>query len=426
MLVTSAVENRSRLQDVAQEIHDSRVKRAEATMKTIFQAQQTEEYDEEKVGRLHEHLKELLENNGIQQALLESERVLWESDDQYFYEWLNQCYASSIGTSLFRTLTELAPDTDPEDLHMDIDGNSIWITEAVPGSIGIITKIVDILKTKPYEFDLQMQDTLSYCDRQQLDSQLRIVAEFLKQEDQEVKEIFAEIRQELALDDQEKALKHLKRVLEKHGINATRDFVVSLLAKFLRPNSSSDTDMLIAQLVDFWQKEEARLTCTIDLRVIAVASLAIPDIRQLVQNVLQQISIEAVPDNSQIFNVLQSLLWLPCSTSCPDCIEEYHPFQQLAKPSRHLLQALVLADERIIVYGQENWVEQLKDELGTVYRARVSCLQEQLADCKMALLTLLIEPTDIGFQFFYPTIERVTRTGTRWAIEMRIREFAYV
>ncbi len=426
MLVTRAVEKRSHLQDVAPEIHTSRVERAEATMKTIFQAQQAEEYDEEKVGRLHEHLKQLLENDGIQQALLESERVLWAPDDPEFYEWLNQCYTSSIGTSLFTTLTDLAPDTDPEDLHMDIDGNSIWISEAVPGGIGIITKIVDVMKTRPYKFDLQMQDTLSYCDRQQLDSQLRVVAELVRQGDQEVNEVFAEMRQELVLDDQEKALKRLKRVLEQHGITATRDFVVSLLAKFLRPNSSSDTDTLIAQLVDFWQKEEARLNCTIDLRVIAVASLAIPAIRQQVQNVFQRISSETAPDNSQIFNVLQSLLWLPCTTSCPDCIEEYHPFQQLVKPSRQLLLALMQADERTIVYGQENWLEQLKEELGTTYRARVSCQQEQLADCKKSLLTLLVEPTDIGFQFFYPTIERITRIGTRWTIEMRIREFAHV
>jgi len=222
------------------------------------------------------------------------------------------------------------------------------------------------------------------------------------------------------------ALKCLKRVLEQRGIPATRDFVVSLFAKYLRPNSSSDTDTLIAQLVDFWQKEEARLNCSIDLRVIAVASLAIPAIQQQVQNVFQRISSETTPDPSQIFNVLQSLLWLPCTTSCPDCIEEYHPFQQPAKPSRQLLLTLVQANERTIVYGQENWLEQLKEELGTTYRARVSCQQEQLSDCKKSLLTLLVEPTDIGFQFFYPTIERIARVGTCWTIEMRIREFAYV
>ncbi len=426
MLVTRAVEKRCRLQDIAPEIHTSRVAMAEDTMKTIFQAQQAEEYGEEKVGRLHERLRQLLENDGIQQALQESERVLWAPDDTEFYDWLHQCYASSLGASLFTTLTSLVPDIDPEDLHMDIDGNSIWISEAVPGSIGIITKIVDVLKTRPHEFDLRMQDTLSYCGRQQLDSQLRMVAELVRQGDQEVNEVFAEMRQELVLDDQEKALKCLKRVLEQRGIPATRDFVVSLFAKYLRPNSSSDTDTLIAQLVDFWQKEEARLNCSIDLRVIAVASLAIPAIQQQVQNVFQRISSETTPDPSQIFNVLQSLLWLPCTTSCPDCIEEYHPFQQPAKPSRQLLLTLVQANERTIVYGQENWLEQLKEELGTTYRARVSCQQEQLSDCKKSLLTLLVEPTDIGFQFFYPTIERIARVGTCWTIEMRIREFAYV
>jgi hypothetical protein len=45
-----------------------------------------------------------------------------------------------------------------------------------------------------------------------------------------------------------------------------------------------------------------------------------------------------------------------------------------------------------------------------------------LLACKCALLA----PLGIGFQFFYPLSERITRAGTMWTIELRIREFAYV
>ena len=129
MLTLQSAKKQCSLAEAAQEVRQSRIELAEATMKIIFQAQQAEDAGEEKVGRLHEKLKQMIENSSIQQMLNDCELALWEPVDKSFCDWLQQCYASSLGAAPFTTLTKLAPDIDPDDLHMDLNGDHIWISK---------------------------------------------------------------------------------------------------------------------------------------------------------------------------------------------------------------------------------------------------------------------------------------------------------
>jgi hypothetical protein len=97
---------------------------------------------------------------------------------------------------------------------------------------------------------------------------------------------------------------------------------VALNTKFLRPNSDRDSDQLIAALVSEWKKQEARLGIIIDLRVMAVAAWRIPIIQSQIKALISRTGdgIYELEDN-QVFNLLQSLLWLKCTDSCPECIE---------------------------------------------------------------------------------------------------------
>ncbi|HEY1353882.1 MAG TPA: phospholipase D-like domain-containing protein DpdK [Ktedonobacteraceae bacterium] len=219
--------------------------------------------------------------------------------------------------------------------------------------------------------------------------------------------LFEELRQEAAIAAQHEALQRLKHVLEQRDIAATCELIVALLAKFRR-------------------RQEQRLHRVLDLRVVAVAALAEPTLKAGVLAQLACMHGAGQPEPGQVFNVLQSLLWFTCTTGCPDCIEESHPFQELVRPARHLLLALLHADEQAVVYGPPGWPERVRHDLETLYRARLLCEQEELLACKRELLDLLLEPVDIGFQFFYPLIEWITRTGTIWTIELRVREFAYI
>ncbi len=427
MLVAIAVTRQCDLREAAQEVKANRERLAERAMKVIFQSQQMEEDDDEdKVGRLHQKLMEYIADRVVQDALSDNEVVLWDQGDQGLHGWLRSCYMSSIGATLFTALVQLLPDLDADELVMDVEGDSIWISETTAGGIGLISRIADAIALRPREFDLQMLDTLQHCDREQLAGQLRTIAHQVDQSDAALAGAFAKVRDVVDLPRQVETRLALANILEDRGVPATRELIVALNAKFLRPNSSPDTDKLIATLVRFWQQEEERVGCTIDLRVMAVAALSIPEIKEQVKEVLERIGGPQMrTDESQIFNLLQSLLWLDCHDSCPDCIEAQQPYQELVRPSRSLLLTLLYPHAQPVVFGIPGWAEHVQRELTSVYHAQISCGQDSLEDCKKGLLDILTEPIEIGFQFFFPMVERIARTGRQWTIDISIRELMY-
>jgi hypothetical protein len=427
MLVAVAVTRQCNLREAAQEVKADREHLAERAMKVIFQSQQVEEDDEEdKVGRLHQKLMGYIADRVVQDALNDNEAVLWDQGDQGLHAWLHSCHMSSLGAVLFTALVQLLPDIDADDLVMDVEGDSIWISETTAGGVGLLSRIADAIALRPREFDLQMFDTLQHCDREQLAEQLRTIAHLVDQSDAALSSAFGKVRDVADLPRQLETRQELASILEARGVPATRELIVALNAKFLRPNSSPDTDKLIATLVRLWQQEEERIGCAIDLRVMAVAALRIPEIKEQVGEVLERIGgSQARTDASQIFNLLQSLLWLNCHDSCPDCIEVQQPYQELARPSRALLLTLLYPHAQSIVYGMPGWKEHVQRELASAYHVQISCEQDHLEDCKRSLLDILIEPIEIGFQFFFPAVERLARTGRQWIINMSIRELMY-
>ena len=175
-----------------------------------------------------------------------------------------------------------------------------------------------------------------------------------------------------------------------------------------------------------WQQEERRIGCAIDLRVMAVAALRITEIREQVVIVLKRIGgPSAKVSEPQIFNLLQSLLWLNCHDSCPDCIQTSQPYQTLVQPSRSLLLMLLQPQSEPITYSSPQWRENLLLQLTSQYQARITCEQTLLEECKQELLTLLTEPIEIGYQFHFLTVERLALTDNRWIIYLHIQELLY-
>lgn len=427
MLVAVAVTRQCGLREAAEQVRVNREYLAEKAMRVIFQSQRVEEDDEEdKVGRLHQKLMEYMADRVVQDALGNNEAFLWDHGDPGLHAWVRSCYISSIGATLLTALLQLLPDLDTDELVMDVEGDNIWISETTAGGIGLISRIADAIALRPREFDLQMLDTLQHCDREQLAGQLRTIAHLVDWSDEALAAAFAKIRDVADLPRQVETRMALANILEDRGVPATRELIVALNAKFLRPNSSLNTDKLIATLVRFWQQEEERIGCAIDLRVMAVGALSIPEIKEQVKEVLEGIGgTQGRADESQIFNLLQSLLWLDCHDSCPDCIEVQQPYQELVRPSRSLLLTLLYPHAQPVEYGMPGWKEHVQRELISAYHVQISCEQDSLEDCKKDLLDILTESVEIGFQFFYPIVERIARTGRQWTIDISIRELMY-
>lgn len=426
MLVATAVARQVDLPTAAEEVSRTRATLAERTMDVIFQSQRADEEDDlERSGRLRQRLADLIAAPEVAAALADCGAVLWAAPDAELGAWLQECYAASLGATLFDAVTRVAPDIDPDDLTMDVEGDTIWIAERTPGGVGIIQRIAEATTLRPRDLDLQLLDTLRHCDRELLASQLSAVASLIGQGDEALAGAFGTARGAAGLRGHAQALREISAALEPHGVPATRDLVVALNSKFLRPSSDADSDALVAALSARWDQEQDRLGCAIDLRVMAVTAWRLDTIRAQVEQVLERVGgPESAPDPSQVFNLLQSMLWLDCRDSCPDCIERGQPYQRLAKPSRALLRALVDPAGEAIEYGAPGWAGRLVERLAEQYAAQVTCGQAEIGALREEVATLLTTPVDVHFQRHYPAIERVERRGAGWLVGLVIRDMA--
>jgi hypothetical protein len=422
MLVSTAVARQIPLIEAAKEINLNRRGMADRILRAIFQSQRTESDDDESVGRLHTELLEYNEDPTILSALHDSETVLWNDSDPGLNKWLEDCYASSIGATLFASITHLVPDIDTDELIMDVDGYEIWVTESTAGGVGLISKIADTIAQRPHTFELQLMDSISFCEREHLSTHLRSVVELLASKNKRLLDAFDEVRKSTDLPSLINTKHRLSEALETSGIPATRELIVALNSKFLRPNSDADSDSLIVNLISVWENEEARLGTAIDLRVIAVAARQIPEIEDKVRKLLTRIGGTQQIDDSQVFNLLQSLLWLDCHDSCPDCIEKWHPYQKSVRPSRALLKSLLGQETQIVQFNSPYWESAVREKLLGSYQVQISCQISEKDQCKEELSHFLTIPLDIGFQRFYPVIESIRLGNQRWHIHLAINE----
>ncbi|MGB1252129.1 MAG: protein DpdJ, partial [Candidatus Promineifilaceae bacterium] len=422
LLTMIAIEQQCSLATAAQIAQTQRFERTNTVFDHIFQAQQIDdEGDDVLTSRLQERLEEHLQNPIVIQVLKEAAVALWSPNQQAFEAWLTDCYASSLGATLFNVVVRLVPDIEPDDLVMDIDTGCIWISEKSLGGIGLITRIADEISQYPRRFELQLLDTLAYCEREQLAGQLDDVTGLISSGNHDLQTAFSIVRTETDLPTLLQTQTILRQIFESNGIPATRQLFVEMNSKFLRPNSAEDSDQLVSIFTDQWRREEQRLDIDIDLRVMAVAGSQIKVIQAQVQTVMQRLG-GRVDDQSQVFNLLQSLLWLNCHDSCPDCIQTWNPYQPQTHPSRPLIAMMLQPYGRIVRFGEAYWETTGQDSLREHFQVEIRCDVGEINACKIALLNWLVSPIDIGFQTFYPVIERIERLGQDWRLHLIIQE----
>jgi len=396
----------------------------EVSSSTAAPAAHEEETEEvEDRGYLAAKLLDLACVPEVQSMLTEHLPVLWEDGHPRLNAWLDDLYAYSLGNALFAALSDLTPDVQPDDLHMDVEGTTIWITESSSGGVGLVAKLADAIAQHPRRLDLQLLRTTASCQREELAGCLDAVSNLVLQNDRSLAEAFAAVRSATDLPRIEDTRLALAAVLDGNSIPTSRELSIALNAKFLRPNSGPDTDELIAALVALWRSEEARLGCEIDLRVMVAAAAENGEIQEGVRRVLTRVGEGHQAGNAHlVFNLLQSLLWLTCRDSCPDCIQRPGRYQVGPRPSRALIRVLVSSEDRVVSVGGDGWLEEASDSLGKYGQVTLAFGDCDQAACKDLMLSLLAEPVESGYQALYPAVEKVERQGQNWSISLILPE----
>jgi hypothetical protein len=261
---------------------------------------------------------------------------------------------------------------------------------------------------------------LDHCSREQLALSLDVIAEMIQKGNTALQDLFMQIREATDLPQIEQTRRTLTNILDDAGVISNRQLGATINSKFLRPNSGPDTDQLLADLVAFWQKEQQRVYCDIDIRIIAAVAPQIEPLQSSINKVLDRIgeSGSRSDPNNLAFNLVQSLLWMHCHDSCPDCIERPQRYQSNPKPSRALLRALVKQADKNIYFSTSTWYQDVLEELSTVFHAHIICQAAELSNCTAEVRSLLVTAIEVGYQISYPLLESIKRSGRSWSIHL--------
>lgn len=425
------------LEEAAAMFDTQRLSIATRTLNVIFQAQALSpnaesdgenpdpEGNPEDEGPRVARLLQLEEDEQVVAALRNARRFLWRDDDPYLRTWLVETYAVSLGAVIQAAALRLVPDLDPKTLDLDVTPDSIWITESTGGGVGHVVNLARAIRSRPRAFMLLLDDATRHCDREATAASLESIAAIVAGADNPLASVFARVRERGTLHQQGVARELLVNALDDCGVPVTREIVVNINAKFLRDLSGEDSDELIAALVRRWREEEQRLGCAIDLRSFAVAAWQLEDFQQPIAALLARIGQSPSSQvESQVFNVLQSMLWLSCPTSCPDCIEPQPRFAAWPRPSRVLVRSQLPAGAAPIRFGESGWDDALFTRLGETFAASVQCDQHEKPSLKDALVRFLVTPVETEYQVLYPVIERIVREERDWIVSLVIRELA--
>lgn len=434
MLTAAAVATGVTLAEAADHVDERRAGYCRRTLEAMFQAQPLAPNAEndldnvdaasnpEEEGRLQKRLRELEDDDDVVAALRATRSILWSDDDPFLRPWLERCYDSSIGAAVFAAVLRLVPEIDPESLSLDVQRGRVWITEETGGGVGHVVKLGRAIRSRPRALGLLLDDVTRHCDRAAISASLEEVVAILAQPGSALGETMAVVREQGTLRRQEAARRELVEALERAGVQATRELLVNLSAKVLRAHSGPESDALVAALVARWRAEERRLGCAIDLRAFVVAAMRIEDLAARVRTMLAAIG--GTTEEAQLYNVLQSMLWLSCPTSCDDCIARWSPFGDRPTASRALLRSQLPPERPPVRLGDPLWRAELHERLATSFAGTVAAPHGALAELADALAEALVTPVETEFQLFYPVVERVAREGHDWLATLVVRELS--
>jgi hypothetical protein len=422
-LIAVAISRKVSLVEACEYLSSHFLQACKRVLKVIFQGQGQ---DEDTTGRQFDRTLDLLGEPELKDTLISQAEVLWSHEPEGLDEWLRQQYASSLASVFFTVASALIADVAATDLNLDVeyDQSRFWISETIPGGVGMIARIVEQIARYPRHLEMKLNDIIQHCDRAHLSGELSAVVRLLKEGTSSLAASLADIRSRYDVVSLGQAKEGLLEALEQGGIATSRAVVVAINAKILRPNSDQDSDDLIHDLLERWQSAEDRLGCALDLRTFAVAIHSDDLIKEQLSSLLRRIQPQDHLTDNQRYNLLQSMLWIGCNDACEDCIKYRGRYQTLIHPSRILLQALQNDEKRTVYYGDEGWQDELHQALAECYEAHLICPQAQIERAKPDLMRLMVIPVEVGFQHFFPVLERLDRHNDDWVIQIVLPEMA--
>ncbi|RJQ27563.1 DEAD/DEAH box helicase [Candidatus Parcubacteria bacterium] len=388
----------------------------------------------------HDRLRQDLDALIVQPAILEElyalAELLWEPISHDWTSWLRKIYQSTLGCALLKTIGDLCPAINLDDLSLDLDRGpslhnhlapfdaqlaEIWITEKCPGGSGLIEEFMRNYAEDPRRFFSMVRATMEMGEFELIDYQLVNLLKLLTSgnNDSETLRVVNSMRIVTNHDQLTQDSRHLRHALLQEGFSPFHGFLVSVGNRILRPGTGSATDGYLAKAIQNWRSEEERLGIEIDLRVICYWLSQFPDIDSIVNE-------PGIPTGGDRrawrISAIYGLLWARGRTIRQSPLQTWNPFYELP-PVERLLVIDNMHDERERVsVDSPEWMEDATILLAKGRLVTLTCREENRATLGSALHALITNPVDTGYLRAYARLQGVRQTNSFFEADIELLE----
>jgi hypothetical protein len=436
MLTATAIRKKILLPEAQQRLNSIRPEAARRVLEAIFQVRGVGLSGNEEEPRLKQDLLDLWRNATIVSEIERLESALWNNPPgPDFNEWIQKRYLATLAQALRVAVVTVSDQVSEEDLVVDVislnDNHEILITEKSSGGLGQMESIVREIKDDPRFFLDALEYALVDCPRDSWASNLFAITKCAYKEHLDgsgtLIDAFSEVRNASNFGMLEAAKESLISAFHSRGINQQRNTISAVSMKLLRPGSSKNTDGLTYLLNESWHRQNNKIGLEIPVRTFAyLVSEYPPSFRRLKALFIREYG--ETPSPSQLYVIVQQLLFEGCKDSCPDCLNNPNYFNDFDKPARNIaLLWLSLEITEIDVCSEtDRWISRARDVLikdGRVCLVADMALHDQLVN---NLVPLFFEELNVQLYRESVHISRIERTGGFIKITLIIRNFTNV
>ena len=410
----------------------------------LFQSQAHSSNDEETEfiipDLLRQDLDELIVNPEVINELNKLAHYLWEPITTEWETWLSTIYHGTLGAALLKTIGDLCPSINLDDLSIDLERGpnarpklavipkgfvEVWITEKNPGGSGLIEEFMRDYSEDPRRFFSMVRASLEMGEFELIDYQLGKLLCCLADEQNDTKtktetpDVVRNIRASQTFAALESNLRVLRKSLLKDGFTPFHGFIVSIGNRVLRPGAGPGTDRYLAQAIRSWNAEEIRLGVEIDLRVICFWLSKIEGI----DLIIEEVDIPEGQDRQAWrMNAIYGLLWARGRMIRTAALQTRNQFIELPPIERLLVIDSIVDERHRVPLDNSQWFDTVQAFLSQGSLVTLTSPVESRHKLGEAIHALITNPVDTGYLRAYARLQGVRQTKDMYEADFELLE----
>lgn len=439
-------------QQVGLEEADAAIRTGRATitlqdvLNLLFQSQIVEAQENEggaSPDKLRHDLEVCLSDAEVVAELHDSGALLWESVDADWESWLRRVYHATLAAALLRSVGDLCPSIDPDDLTIDLDRGptqpgqdsgadpevvEAWFSERSPGGNGLIEEFMRRYAEDPRRFFSLVRANLGMGEFELIDHQLCRLVDLLDasavdcntgdSESAEVVRLFRGAKNQKQMTD---AFRKLRRTLVNDGFAPFHGFLVALGNRVLRSGSGPATDRYLSRVMQQWQSEEARIGIEIDLRVMSYYLSQFDDIDQVVSDIGGVLGTDRA---AWRLGAIYGLLWPRGRSIRQSGLQLWNPFTDLPIVERLLVVDTIGDDRTCVSLMADDWLQQSIGRLGEGRMVTLTCPGSERHRLAWALNALVTNPIESAYLRAYARLQGIRQSPSLIEADLELVEAA--